>query len=113
MPGLSPSSFFIFMGLYQPMTAGIADMNMGVLVPMALGIGICVAALVKLMNKMLRDHYSVLMHGIFGFVLASTVCIIPLEGGSVLEVLGYCGCFVVGGVVALAMSKYSERLNAN
>ncbi len=38
VPGLSPSNFLIYMGLYQPMANGIKSLQIGVIIPLILGV---------------------------------------------------------------------------
>ena len=38
VPGLSPSNFLIYMGLYQPMANGIKNLQMGVIIPLIIGV---------------------------------------------------------------------------
>ena len=45
VPGMSPSSIFIFLGLYQPMTAGIAALDINVILPLIVGLVATVALL--------------------------------------------------------------------
>ena len=37
VPGLSPSNFLVYMGMYKAMSDGIKDLNFGVIVPIAIG----------------------------------------------------------------------------
>jgi len=45
VPGMSPSNFLIYLGLYQPMAAGIKTLDLGVIIPLVLGSGSMRAAL--------------------------------------------------------------------
>lgn len=112
-PGMSPSSLFIFMGVYQPMAAGIADLSMSVLAPMALGLALCVLTLAKGMNWLLANRYGPTMHVLLGVSLASTLVILPL-GSPVSLGTGalYAACFLGGLAVALWMDRVSRRMEA-
>lgn len=105
VPGLSPSSFFIFFGLYQPMTAAIGRFDLTVILPMAVGLVAAVALLAKGMHKLLEKAYSYTMHAIFGIVIASTIAIFP---SNFLQALPYLACFVAGCAIALAMGWMSK-----
>ena len=37
VPGMSPSNFLLYLGLYQPMANGIKNLNLGVILPLILG----------------------------------------------------------------------------
>lgn len=111
VPGLSPSSFFIFFGLYQPMTAGIGHFDFGVIIPLAIGLLATVALLARGMNKLLDFSYTYVMHAILGIVIASTIAIIPLDGlESITNILIYIACFAVGLFGALGMDKLGEKV---
>lgn len=126
LPGLSPSNFLIYFGLYDRMTDGIKDLNFGIILPLALGGLICVILLSRVVNKLIEKHHSTIYHIIFGLVLGSTVAIIPqviLPGFSkanlqamelsfgatlVLSLLA----LVVGALVSYAFSKLEDRVEA-
>ena len=112
-PGMSPSSLFIFMGVYQPMAAGIADLSMPILLPMALGLVLCVVIFSKAMNWLLGRFYGPTMHVLLGVSLASTLVILPLGSAVTLGTgLLYAACFLGGLVVALWMDRVSRRMEA-
>lgn len=105
VPGMSPSSIFIFLGLYQPMTAGIAALDLGVLLPLGVGLIATVALLARAMGWLLKRFYPIVLHAIFGIVLASTIGILPIGQGAqdAAHIALYAGCFIAGSAVAYAM----------
>ncbi|MDL2317558.1 DUF368 domain-containing protein [Eubacteriales bacterium OttesenSCG-928-A19] len=113
VPGLSPSSFFIFFGLYQPMTAAIGHFDLTVILPMGLGLAATIALLARGMNKLLKHAYSYVMHAILGIVIASTIAILPLgEPATGGQIALFALCFAVGCGIALAMDLLSRRFQA-
>lgn len=111
IPGLSSSSILIFMGLYQPMTAGISAIDFGVILPLVAGIGITVALLARLINSLFERHYSIASHCVLGVVIASTLLIIPAEYGGTADLLFSVTAFAAGFSTALIMNKYGEKLS--
>lgn len=111
VPGLSSSSILIFMGLYEPMTEGISQFNLNVLIPLALGI-LCTALLTaRFINWLIEKHYSKVYHLILGVVLASTLLIIPLEGyTNTMEIIISIACALVGFFGAFALDRWGENL---
>lgn len=105
VPGMSPSSIFIFLGLYQPMTAGIAALDINVILPLIVGLVATVALLARAMGWLLKRYYPIVLHAIFGIVLASTVGILPIGQGAqdAAHIALYAGCFIAGAAVAYAM----------
>ncbi|KRO07726.1 hypothetical protein IV59_GL001741 [Paucilactobacillus hokkaidonensis] len=79
IPGLSPSNFLIYLGLYKAMTDAIKVGDMSVITPLILGVLLVIAILSKLMDYLFRTFYPQLFHLILGIVAASTVMIVPSE----------------------------------
>ncbi len=114
VPGLSPSSFFIFFGLYQPMTEGIGHLDLMVLLPIGIGLLLAVALLARGMNALLKRAYPVVMHAILGIVIASTLAIVPLDSLTGLSNIAlYAVCFAIGCVAAYGMDKLSKKLGTD
>lgn len=79
VPGLSPSNFIVYMGLYKEMSDGFKTLDWQVIVPIAIGGLITLALFSKLVHYIFTKAYPQLFHTIFGIVLASTVMIIPTD----------------------------------
>ena len=77
IPGMSPSNFLIYLGLYQPMANGIKELNFGVIIPLILGVVIVILVFAKLINWLFKKHYTFMYHLILGIVVGSTAAIIP------------------------------------
>lgn len=78
VPGLSPSNFLMYMGLYQPMAAGVKSLDFGVIIPMMIGLVGIIFALAKLVSWLFKKHYALIYHIILGVVFGSTLAIIPM-----------------------------------
>ena len=79
LPGLSPSNFLVYMGMYKDMADGIKRLDFFVIIPIGLGALLTVLLFSKVMDYILGQAYTGLFHLIIGVVLASTVMIVPLE----------------------------------
>ena len=77
IPGLSSSNLLIFLQMYAPLTHGIASLDFGVIIPFGIGGVTTVLLLSRIMAMLFRRAYTVLFHAIIGFVLASTLLIVP------------------------------------
>lgn len=77
VPGLSPSNFLVYMGMYKDMTDGVKNLDLGIIIPIGIGALACVLILSKLMDYVFKKAYAGLFHGILGIVFASTIIIIP------------------------------------
>lgn len=123
VPGMSPSNFLLYFGLYEPMTRGIANLDLMVIIPLALGALACVLLLAKLVASLFRKFYSKMYHMILGLVIGSTVAILfteilpslrndtQVEGNlSFFWAVALCVIlFVVGTVLSWLFSKVEEK----
>ena len=79
VPGMSPSNFLMYFNMYEPMTAGIKNLDFSVIIPLGIGALLCVLAFAKLMSLILKKAYAVVFHFILGIVIASTAIIAPTD----------------------------------
>ena len=105
VPGFSSSSILICLGLYEPMTEGIAAIKFSVILPMAIGIISIVLLLARLVNMLYKNHYALMSRVILGFVIASSLKILPASFNNWITFIISIICFAVGFVVARAMDK--------
>jgi len=109
MPGMSPSNFLIYLGLYEKMTAGISRLDLGVMIPLALGGLICVLLFAKLVSWLFKKAYAFMYHLILGVVVGSTAAIIP-SGARGLGVIAACALlFLVGAAISYGLAKLDEK----
>lgn len=109
VPGMSSSSLLMFLGLYQPMSAGIAALDLNVLAPFAIGIIGTVVLLARLVNHLFDKYYGIAFYCVIGFVIASTIPIIPVSFTSVWEAV-FCVVAALGGFAAsFFMDRWSEK----
>lgn len=55
------------------MLEGISGLDMRVLIPMAIGMAVCVLLLSKVVGCAYKKHYSAVSHGVLGIVAATAV----------------------------------------
>lgn len=110
VPGMSSSSLLLFLGLYQPMSAGIAALDISVLGPFAIGIVATVVLLARLVNHLFEKHYGVAFYCVIGFVIASTIPIIPLSFSGIGEALLSLAAAAAGFAGSFLMDRWSEKL---
>ena len=110
VPGLSPSNFLIFLGLYDPMVNAFKTLDLMALLPIGIGGLVCIIALSKLMDLIFRKAYAGLFHVIFGIVIASTVIIIPFDYNYLsLGGLACLVCCVAGAALGFFMSRLEDK----
>ena len=90
------------------MAAGLKALDLGVMIPLALGGLIIVFGLAKLIAWLFRKFYAPMYHFILGVVVGSTIGIIPkgvVGWGIALSAL----LFVLGALASFGMSKLDEK----
>ena len=107
VPGLSSSTLLLFFGLYQPMLDGISGLDLGVIIPLAIGIVVCVMLLSKAVNAAYKKYYGIISHAIIGVVAATTVMIFPDWN---TFGIGQIICIVCGAFVSYAFTRICDRL---
>ncbi|MGX7197107.1 DUF368 domain-containing protein [Enterococcus olivae] len=111
VPGLSPSNFLLYMGMYKAMSDGIKNVDLSVIIPIAIGGLATVLSLSKVMDYIFSKAYPQLFHFIMGIVFASTVMIIPTSYPN-FTVLNYLACVVMciaGTALGAWMSRLEEK----
>ena len=77
VPGMSPSNFLIYFGLYDKMADGIKVLDFGVIIPLGLGAVVCVLLLSRLMAFLFDRYYGGMHHFILGTVIGSSLAVFP------------------------------------
>ncbi len=110
VPGLSPSNILVYFNMYKPLTDGIKNLDISVLIPFAIGGALIVLALSKVVDFAFKKAYGGLYHFILGVVLASTVMIIPMNYNYLSFGTLICVAACVGGILlGLWMSKLEDE----
>ncbi len=115
VPGLSPSNFLMYFGMYEPMTAGIKNLDLSIIIPVGLGGVLCVLAFAKLMSLVLKKAYAGVFHFILGIVIASTAIIAPMDYSDIgpVVILQSIGVFLAGLAVGYFMGKLDDKYRAD
>lgn len=109
IPGMTSSSIMMALGLYQPMLEGLARLDLLVLAASLPGMVLAIALLARLVSWFFRRHYAVAFHSILGFVLASTLVIIPAEYASGEPLLSAL-CCVGGFLLAFLLARLDKKI---
>ena len=110
VPGMSPSNFLIYLGLYQPMAAGIRHLDFGVIVPLAIGGLACVLLLSRLISWLFKKFYATMYHLILGIVVGSTLAIFPFGINGKPLLVGV-ALALVGAAASYGLAKLDEKYN--
>jgi len=113
IPGFSSSTFLVMLGLYEPLNAGIKELDFSVLAPFAAGLAIFVFPFSKGIELLLQKTFTGFFHTIMGFVLASAVLIAAIASkGYDYWGVGAAACFaafVCGAVFSHWMCRVSNK----
>jgi putative membrane protein len=113
IPGMTSSSVMMALGLYQPMLEGLANLDLLVLSASLPGMFLTIALLARLVNWFFQHYYSIAFHGILGFVLASTLVIVPTAYSSGLEILLSAVCCAGGFALAFFLARLERRIQTS
>jgi len=80
VPGLSPSNFLLYMGIYGEMMQRMGNLDFTVLAPVVVGALACFLLLSKVFDRLFECAYTSLYHFILGVIITSTMMIIPWSG---------------------------------
>ena len=112
IPGMTSSSVMMALGLYQPMLEGLARLDLLVLSAALPGMFLPIALLARLVTWFFRRHYAAAFHGILGFVMASTLVIVPTEYAGAGEMALSALCAAAGFVLAYFLARMDKREEA-
>lgn len=110
IPGLSSSSLLLFFGLYQPMLEGISKLDFYVLVPMGIGMVVCVLLLSKAVGFAYKKYYSVVSHSVLGIVAATAVMIMPTWDGTLTSGVINFIFIAVGAGISYIFTRVCDKL---
>lgn len=109
VPGISSSFILMYFGAYEVLLDGLVYMNLMVLIPVGLGLGLSILLFAKIISYLFKKFYGITYYTVLGFVLGSIIIIFPGVNfdlgyliGIVLGVLGFYGSY--------KLSRIGEKL---
>jgi putative membrane protein len=110
VPGMSPSNFLVYLGMYKPMVDAFKIMDVLILLPLFLGVVICLFSLSSLIDILLRKIYAGMFHFVVGIVIASTFLIVPLNYNyASVGTLACAAAMLAGCALGFWMSRLEEQ----
>lgn len=110
VPGLASSNLLMFFGIYNVLLGHIKNIDLGVMIPFGLSVLAVFLLLSKVVKLIFDKYYSIMSHCIIGFVLATTVLILPRTDWSLINILIRVACIVVGGIASYFFTKFSDKI---
>ena len=77
LPGVSSTVLLMILGTYETYLNAISTVNLSILFPMGIGLTIGGLLFLKLIQFLLKTHFSETYYTIIGFVLGSTLILVP------------------------------------
>lgn len=121
VPGFSSSTLLLFFGIYAPMSAGIKNLDLAVVVPIGIAVLATMFSLSKVMKLVFDRIHSIASHSIMGFVLATTMMLFSIsENGSPsiintfsgMNIVIYLSCILGGAVASFFFSRACNKIRA-
>ena len=110
VPGFSSSTLLLFFGIYEKMSAGISSLDFSVLIPLGCAMLATLLLFSKLMKFIFDRFYSVVSHCVLGFVIATTLMIVPSFKVEWYNILIYIFCVICGAVASFFFSKACNKI---
>jgi putative membrane protein len=96
--------------MYKPMVDGFKTIDILVLLPILLGVVLCLFLFSKLVDKILQTSYAGLFHFVLGIVIASTLMIVPVKYNYMSIGTLVCAAALIAGVaLGFWMSRLEEK----
>ncbi len=89
------------------MLDGTSGLDLAVIIPLVVGIVVCVMLLSKAVNSAYKRYYNEISHAIIGVVAVTTVMILPDRN---IMNLGQVICIICGALVSYAFTRICARL---
>ena len=110
VPGLASSNLLMFFGIYEILLGHIKSLDFSVMLPFALAVLAVFLLFSKAMAYVFDKFHSVMSHCIIGFVVATTLMILPSFNTSVPNIIIYIVCILCGAVASFFFSKACDKI---
>ena len=101
------------LNINQSMLEGISNLSMGVLIPMGIGMAVCILLLSRAVGFAYKKQYSIISHGVLGVVAATAVMIRPYRVESFSAGITNVPFILGGAAISFGLSCVCNKLKAN
>lgn len=105
IPGFSSSTLLLFFGIYSAMADGISNLDLKVLVPLGAAMLITMLLLSKVMRVVFEKYHNIASHCVLGFVLATTLLILPSFCVRWQSIVIYVLCIIGGAIASFFLTR--------
>lgn len=112
VPGFSSSTLLLFFGIYEQMSHGISHLYFSVLLPLGCAMLATLLLLSKLMKLVFDKYHSVASHCVMGFVIATTIMILPSFATTIGNIISYVVAIICGAVASFFFNILCEKIRS-
>lgn len=112
VPGFSSSTLLLFFGIYEQMSHGISHLDFSVLIPLGCAMLATLLLLSKLMKLVFDKYHSVASHCVMGFVIATTIMILPSFATSIGNIISYVVAIIGGAVASFFFNILCQKIRS-
>ena len=112
VPGFSSSTLLLFFGIYEKMSEGISKLSFSVLIPIGISMLVCLLLLSKVMKTVFDKYHSVASHCVIGFVIATTLMLLPSFNTSFENIAIYVALIVIGALAGFFFTRLCDKIKA-
>ncbi len=113
IPGVDSAAILSSLGLYELWVSSVANLNLSVLIPAAIGLGIGALVISIIINKLIEKYYTITFSVIFGLFLSvipsvlNESCIVGLNLATLISFI----MVVIGFAISLFFSNLKENID--
>ena len=109
LPGISVSYMLLVLGLYEETMKAISELDIGFLMPLALGLGLGIILTTKLLEQAMKKQPGPTYLIILGFILASCIDIFPgiPSGATIIFAILL---FIIGAIIMYRLSEWEDSI---
>jgi putative membrane protein len=104
VPGISASFVLMYLGAYQIILEGIAEINLTVIIPVGIGFVVSIVVFANIVSRLFKRFYGYTYYTVLGFVLGSIIAIFPGIAFDLKYLISML-LFVLGFYVSLTLSR--------
>ena len=107
IPGISGSFVLLLLGAYTAIMSAISALNIAVLIPFAVGVGIGAIVCSKVIDILLKKFYGYTYYAIVGFILGSLPILYPGFAFSFAGLISII-IMIIGFVFSFILCKFEK-----
>lgn len=112
VPGFSSSTLLLFFGIYESMSEGISKLSFSVIIPIGMAMLVCLLLLSRVMKLIFEKRHSIASHSVIGFVIATTLMLLPSFKTTVGNIAIYLGFITGGAILGYLFTRLCDKIRS-